>query len=132
MSNMFNRPVDELIKIRNSVRNYDNSPLSEEIINKIENFISKVENPFNQKIRIKLIRKDNSNKELKLGTYGVIKGANYFLTAVCEKDDLSLIALGYALEKVILYCTSLELGTVWLGGTFNKGEFAKAMSLNEK
>ena len=31
MSNMFNRPVDELIKIRNSVRSYDNSPLSEEI-----------------------------------------------------------------------------------------------------
>ena len=56
MSNMFTRPVDELIKIRNSVRNYDNSPLSEEIINKIENFISKVENTFNQKIRIKLIK----------------------------------------------------------------------------
>ncbi len=132
MSNLFNRPVEELIKIRHSVRNYDNSPLSEEIINKIESYISKVENPFNQKIRIKLIKKDNSNKELKLGTYGVIKGANYFLAAVCEKDDLSLIALGYTLEKVILYCTSLGLGTVWLGGTFNKGEFAKAMNLNEK
>lgn len=55
MSNLFNRPVEELIKIRHSVRNYDNSPLSEEIINKIESYISKVKNPFNQKIRINII-----------------------------------------------------------------------------
>ena len=44
---------------------------------------------------------------------------------------LYLIALGYSLEKVILYCTSLGLGTVWLGGTFNKGNFAKAVNLKE-
>lgn len=44
---------------------------------------------------------------------------------------LYLIALGYSLEKVILYRTSLGLGTVWLGGTFNKGNFAKAVNLKE-
>lgn len=44
---------------------------------------------------------------------------------------LYLIALGYSLEKVIIYCTSLGLGTVWLGGTFNKGNFAKAVNLKE-
>lgn len=131
MSNIYNKSVEELIQIRHSVRNYDNSLLSDEIINKIENYINNVDNPFDKKIRIKLIRKDNSNKELKLGTYGVIKGANYFLAAACEKDDLSLISLGYTLEKVILYCTSLGLGTVWLGGTFNKGEFSKTMNLTE-
>lgn len=131
MSNIYNKSVEELIKIRHSVRNYDNSPLSEEIINKIENYIDNVDNPFNKKIRIKLIKKNSYNKELKLGTYGVIKGANYFLAAACEKDDLSLIALGYTLEKIILYCTSLGLGTVWLGGTFNKGEFSKAINLTE-
>lgn len=132
MSNIYSKPVEDLVKIRHSVRSYDSSVLSEEIINKIESYISSVDNPFGKNIRIKLIQKDDSNKELKLGTYGVIKGANYFLAAACEKDDLSLIALGYTLEKAILYCTSLGLGTVWLGGTFNKGEFAKAMNLNEK
>lgn len=131
MSNIFNKPIEELIKIRHSVRNYNDKPISDEIVSNIENYINNVDNPFNKKIRIKFIKKDNSNKELKLGTYGVIKGANYFLAAACEKDDLSLIALGYTLEKVILYCTSLGLGTVWLGGTFNKGEFAKAMNLGE-
>lgn len=73
--------------------------------------------------------KNDSDKDLKLGTYGVIKGANHFLIAACENDDLSLMALGYTFEKLVLYCTSLCLGTVWLGGTFNKGEFAKAINL---
>lgn len=131
MNTIFSKPVKELVQIRHSVRNYDNIPISEEIINKIENYIDNIENPFNKKIRIKLIKKDESHKNLKLGTYGVIKGANYFLVAACKNDDLSLLALGYTLEKVILYCTSLGLGTVWLGGTFNKGEFAKAISLRE-
>ena len=131
MNNIFNKPIKELIEARHSVRSYNDTPLSKDIIEKIENYINTVENPFNKKIKIKLIKKDNSNKELKLGTYGVIKGSNYFLAAVCENDDLSLTALGYTLEKVILYCTSLGLGTVWLGGTFNKGEFAKAMNLEE-
>ncbi len=131
MNSIFNKPIKDLIEVRHSVRNYNETSISKDIVDKIKNYIDTVENPFNKKIKIKLIEKDNSNKELKLGTYGVIKGANYFLAAACENDDLSLMALGYTLEKVILYCTSLGLGTVWLGGTFNKGEFAKAMNLGE-
>ena len=68
---------------------------------------------------------------MKLGTYGVIKGAKYFLVSVSKKDDLSLMSLGYSLEKVILYCTSLGLGTVWLGGTFNKSNFSKVVNLKD-
>ncbi|SCH07480.1 MULTISPECIES: nitroreductase family protein [unclassified Romboutsia] len=129
MKNIYSKSISELINLRHSVRNYQDLPLSESIIEKIENYIRTVDNPFNKDIRIKLIKKDSFNKDLKLGTYGVIKGANYFLAAACYDDDLSLMALGYTLEKVILYCTSLGLGTVWLGGTFNKGEFAKAINL---
>ena len=130
MSTIFDKPITDIIKVRHSVRAYNNSPLSQNLINKIEKYIKTVDNPFNKKVRIELIQKGNSNEDIKLGTYGVIKGATYFLAAACENDDSSLIALGYALEKVILYCTSLELGTVWLGGTFNKGNFAKAMNLD--
>lgn len=131
MNNLFNQPVKDLIKARHSVRNYNNSPLSENIIEKIESYIKNIENPFNKKTKIKLVKKDETNNDIKLGTYGVIKGADTFLVSACENDDLSLIALGYTLEKVILYCTSLGLGTVWLGGTFNKGGFAKAINLKE-
>lgn len=131
MNHEFNKPLNELIETRHSVRNYSDLPLSDEILQKIEDYIAKLTNPFNKAIKIKVIKKDPTNKDIKLGTYGVIKGANYFLVSACENDDLSLIALGYSLEKVILFCTSLGLGTVWLGGTFNKGGFAKAINLKE-
>lgn len=131
MSIIFNKPVNEVIKLRHSVRNYEDKDLSKDIIDKVENYISNIDNPFGSKVRIKLIKKDESNKGIKLGTYGVIKGAKYYLAVACEKGDFDLEGLGYVFEKVVLYCTSLGLGTVWMAGTFSKSSFAKAMDLKE-
>ena len=36
------------------------------------------------------------------------------------------------MEKIILYCTSLGLNTVWLGGTYTSSCFTKALKLDEK
>lgn len=131
MNNKFEKSVVESIKLRKSVRNYEDRPLSKETIEKIENYINSIDNPFNKKIRIKLIENNNHNQGFKLGTYGVIKGVRYFLTTSCNKEEFALEALGFTFEKLVLYCTSLGLGTVWLGGIFNKGEFSKAMNLTE-
>lgn len=120
------------IKERHSVRTYEAKEIEKEIIEKIEKYLENIESPFKNKVKIRLVRAGYSNESKKLGTYGVIKGANYFLVAVCEGKDFDFTALGYELEKVILYCTSLGLGTCWIGGTFNKGNFAKAVNLNEK
>ncbi|MBU5336522.1 nitroreductase family protein [Intestinibacter bartlettii] len=118
----------EVIKSRHSVRTYNNEPIDDIILEQIQTYIDEVTNPFNKKINIKLLKPDDYHKE-KLGTYGVIKNPSYFLAAYCENKPFALEALGYTFEKVILYCTSLGLGTVWLGGTFNKGKFAKAVDL---
>lgn len=126
---MSNKSIKELIQARHSVRNYNGEQLSEEIINKINSYITNLTNPFDKTVRIELVRRHTDNESIKLGTYGVIKGADYFLAAACQNDEASLMALGYSLEKVILFCTSLGLGTVWLGGTFKKGDFAKAINL---
>lgn len=45
--------------------------------------------------------------------------------------NMSLEALGYSFESLILYATSLGLGTCWLGGTFDHSGFASAMDLKE-
>ncbi len=127
----FKQPVTELIKLRHSVRNYKEEALPKELTTKIEDYIASINNPFDKKVEIRLIEKSSQTEDVKLGTYGVIKGANYFFVTACEKDKVSHLALGYSLEKIILYCTSLGLGTVWLGGTFNKSGFAKAISLSE-
>lgn len=118
----------DVIKIRKSIRSYSNEPIDDEILNKIQNYIDNLTNPFNKKIYIKIVKTDNSLKN-RLGTYGVVKNPKYFLVAYCEDKPFFLEALGYTLEKVILYCTSLDLGTVWLGGTFNRSMFSKAINL---
>ena len=133
--NIFNKPINEIIKSRHSVRTYENNELPKDVLNKVKTYIDEINNSkgiFGDKIRINLIEKNDENKETKLGTYGVIKGANYYLTAAYDKsDDKGLYDIGYLLEKVVLYCTDLGLGTVWLGGTFNKSKFAEAINLKD-
>lgn len=134
MANIFYKPINEIVSKRHSVRNYENTELSKEIKEKLQAYLDEINNsegPFGTKVRISLIQKNDANKEVKLGTYGVIKGANQYLVAVCKKGDYDFENLGFLFEKVVLYCTSLGLGTVWLGGTFNKGNFAKAVMLKE-
>ena len=133
--NIFNKPINEIIKSRHSVRTYENNELPKDVLNKVKTYIDEINNSkgiFGDKIRINLIEKNDENKETKLGTYGVIKGANYYLTAAYDKSDgKGLYDIGYLLEKVVLYCTDLGLGTVWLGGTFNKSKFAEVINLKD-
>jgi len=134
MANTFNEPICEIIKRRHSVRNYENTGISKETKEKLQAYLDEINNsegPFGGKVKIQLVQKDDTDKAIKLGTYGVIKGANYYLAVAYKKSNYDLEDLGFLFEKVILYCTSLGLGTVWLGGTFNKGNFAKAMQLKE-
>lgn len=118
----------DVIKTRKSIRSYSDEPIEDEVLNKIQNYIDNVTNPFNKKIYIEIVKTNNSLKD-KLGTYGVVKNPKYFLVAYCEDKSFCLEALGYTLEKVILHCTSLGLGTVWLGGTFSRNKFSKAVNL---
>ena len=134
MNTTFNEPINEIIKKRHSVRNYENTGISKDVKEKLQVYLDEINNsvgPFGGKVKIQLFEKDDTNKEIKLGTYGLIKGASYYLAVAYKKSNYDLEDLGFLFEKVILYCTSLGLGTVWLGGTFNKGNFAKAMQLKE-
>lgn len=131
VNKVFDKPITEIIKSRTSIRTYSNSNLDKEVINSINNYIEKLSNPLNNNVRIKLIEIDNLKEGQKLGTYGVIKGARYFLGAVYKEGKMGLEALGYEFESLILYVTSLGLGSCWIGGTFNKGQFSDAMEIKE-
>lgn len=134
MNNTFNKPISEIIKKRHSVRSYDNRELSKETMEELYNYLNEINNSkgiFGGSVRVELVQKHAEEKEVKLGTYGVIKGANYYLAVAYKNNDYALEDLGFLFEKVILYCTSLGLGTVWLGGTFNKSNFSEAIQLNK-
>ncbi len=129
MKNAFS--VNETVKERYSVRTYSKKPVSDENKEKIMSYAESLCNPFGVKIKFKFIEKSTSVNGEKLGTYGFIKGADLFLGATVPKEKYGQEALGYDFEKLILYITSLGLGTCWLGGTFNKSAFAEEMKVNE-
>lgn len=124
-------PVEKTVKARSSVRTYENRGLSKNEKDQLNTYIADLSNPFSIDVTFRLLEKAASSDGEKLGTYGVIKGSGCYIGASVEDKELSLEALGYSFENLILYATSLGLGTCWLGGTFNRGGFATAMNLKE-
>ena len=131
MQTIFNAPIEEIVKKRSSVRTYIKQEILQETKDQINAYIVKLSNPFSTKVKFKLLESKLALNAAKLGTYGVIKGATDYIGATVKAEKFALEALGYEFEKLILYATSLGLGTCWLGGTFKRGEFAKAMLVQE-
>lgn len=123
--------ISNAIKDRYSVRTYSKQSINAETKKKILDYANSLNNPFGVKINFKFIEKSASDNAEKLGTYGFIKGADLFIGATVPKVKCAQEALGYDFEKLILYITSLGLGTCWLGGTFNKSAFAEEMKVKE-
>jgi nitroreductase len=121
----------EVIKNRKSVRNYSGEALKKEHINAINQYIATLEQPLGGNARIELISTNSGDKPVKLGTYGVISSAKDFLTLVYEPGPLAEENAGYLFEQVVLFCTSLGLGTCWLGGTLKKSDFAKQIQIKK-
>jgi hypothetical protein len=129
---IFNKPITEVIKHRVSVRSYEPTLLDNNTKRNLTEYLEKLKGPFEGQVRFKMIDSSTAlNNNIKLGTYGIIKGVSSFVASATKKGDMNLEELGYELESFILYATSLGLGTCWLGGTFKKGEFAKALELKE-
>jgi nitroreductase len=122
--------VIETIKQRRSVRGYTGEPLSKEHTGCIEQYISGLEAPFGANVRIRLIHTKTATGNVKLGTYGVIGGAGDFLTLAYGQGPLVEESAAYVFEQVILFCTSLNLGTCWLGGAFSRKDFGGQTDLN--
>lgn len=129
MSKIFDQPLEEVVKARYSVRTYSNKALPRETIAQIEAYSKTLSNPFSEGVAFKLIESTQAVNARQLGTYGMIKGATHYVGVTVKNAEGALEAVGYQFEQLILYAASLGLGTCWLGGTFNKGEFAKAMDV---
>lgn len=123
--------VSETVNKRYSVRTYDSRPVEEDIKEKLLEYANSLQNPLGPKIRFQFIEKETAPNGEKLGTYGIIKGAKLYLGATMPDEEFANEAMGYDYEQLVLYATSLGLGTCWLGGTFNRSAFADAMEIRE-
>ena len=124
------KSIIESIITRRSVRTYTGKALNEATVGKIADYIAGLKAPFGAECRIELVRTTASAEPVKLGTYGAIRGAVDFL-ALIIRDDTPLAQEGsaYMFEQAVLFCTSLGLGTCWLAGFFDRGNFKKQLSL---
>jgi nitroreductase len=127
----FSKSVIEIIKDRTSWRTYSNQLLEDDTKKKINQILTlkDFKSPFGElagKSRFELIGVPEfaPDERKKLGTYGLIKGAQEFIVGAIEKSDYYKENYGYILEAIILAATDLNLGTCWLGGTFNKSLFS--------
>ena len=127
----FSKSIIEIIKQRSSWRTYVNQLLEDDTKKKINQILTfkDFKSPFSElagKTRFELIGVPEfaPDEKKNLGTYGLIKGAQEFIVGAIEKSDYYKENYGYILEAIILAATDLNLGTCWLGGTFNKSLFS--------
>lgn len=121
--------VEDAIRNRHSVRSYDSRQLTPEEKARIIEMARSIDNPWGIDVKVHIIDNAISSDGEKLGTYGVVKGATTFLGVSVENRKYALVAAGYNFECLMLWLTSIGLGTVWLGGTFRKSRFASTMGI---
>ncbi len=126
------KPIIQIIKERISVRSYDKKETDEAAFKKLEEYINKVNGEAKTKQRFLLTdKRENSGSAEKLGTYGIISGAERYIIGVMDKNDRDDVEFGYLFEKIVLCATGLGLGTCWLGGTFKRSDFEQVAKLQE-
>jgi len=129
----FQKPITEVIKMRKSCRTYDSKGIEGEIIQKLNKYIEEINLDAKGKARFIIINQNNkfNNSAQKIGTYGVISGANSYIVGIINNNNQDAVTFGYLFEKVILFATDLGLQSCWLGGTFKRDDFVSLANLKE-
>lgn len=121
------RPIRELVTIRSSCRTYSSEPVPMELLHRLRELMNDLPGaPFDGSARFRLVemKGDDGSTERRLGTYGVIRGARWFLVGAIENGPRAMEDFGFLMEATILGATDLGLATCWLGGTFNRSDYS--------
>jgi len=125
-------PVTKLIRQRFSCRTYSRDAIPLGKREQLQDWMDALPaGPFGSRPRFKLVAATEADSKSlrRLGTYGFIKNPTAFILGGMKPSKFDLEDFGYLMEAIILFATSLELGTCWLGGTFTKSGFASQMEL---
>lgn len=116
--------IIDIITRRKSVRTFDaEATISTECISALREYIKEVSEPrFGGKVTLRLEEFDLKG-QYKPSTYGVIKGARWFLLMGIGATPESELSAGYMMEQVVLRATELGLGTCWIAATFKGSDF---------
>lgn len=131
----FSKTITEVIEERTSRRTYEMQLIEQDMKQRlIETLkLSGIETPFstyakNCRFKLVAIPEFDINKRKKIGTHGLIKGAQEFIVGAVENSDYNREHFGYLMELIILIATDMGLGTCWLGGFFNRSLFSEKIN----
>ena len=129
----FQKSVIKIIKERKSCRSFDAKKIDKSTLQKLNDYIKETNGETEITARALLVNKQEKSdgSAEKLGTYGMISGASYFIIGIVDKDEKNALEFGYLFEKIVLFATDLGLQTCWLGGTFIRRDFEQKSSLLE-
>ena len=125
--------IEKVISTRKSIRTYSNIDIEPATKQSIIDFMqSNSVGIFGNKVEFFWIDGNSDEfKDVKLGTYGVISGTKSFIAGKVRDSEKNFEDFGYCMEKLVLYCSSMHIGTCWLGGTYKKTAFAASVNLQE-
>ena len=117
------KELKDTLLTRRSIRTYGNVYPTEQQVSEIRSFIeilNQMTEPFHQKCRFVLQTEDFYG----IKTFGFITGCKYWIYGVIPRNNPdALKQYGFLFELLLLKCTQMNLGTVWLGGTFTTSSF---------
>jgi hypothetical protein len=129
-SPLFDAPVAGLVKARRSFRSYSQEPVEQEKLDALIGFMQNLPAaPFGTPVRFALCDMGHKGPGRIPGTYGMIKGARWFLAGAAQNSPMDMEDFGWLFECIILRCTDLMMDTCWMGATINRGPFAQKLNL---
>ncbi len=122
------------IEIRKSIRNFEKAQIKDSDLIKIYDYLkisSNLQGTYGTEFNLKILLTKDFISEQKIGTYGIIRNNAGFIAGVCENNSDKIFEYGYVLEKFVLFLTSMNIGTCWLGGTFDKQSLLKSIEIKD-
>lgn len=113
----------EAIIARHSTRNYLPETIDTTTMNGLKEVCARVPQPLQgEEARVTVVEQVTDGR---IGTYGVIRGAQGFL-ALCYRPLrlLSAVNAGIMMEHIVIWLTQHKIASCWLGGTFSRSEAA--------
>lgn len=109
----------EAIDIRSSRRTYTDQIIEPDKVVNLNQLIDEANEESGLNFHL-YTREDDGIAGLKM-SYGMFKNVHNYISLIGKKEDPDLKEkIGYFGEKIVLYATTLNLGTCWVGGTFDK------------
>ena len=122
--------LTEAMKIRHSVRQYENKPLEAEVISALQAEIADCNKESG--LHIQLVTNEPKTFDGFMAHYGKFSGVKNYIALIGKKDSALDEKCGYFGERLVLKAQQLGLNTCWVAMTYSKIKTAFALDKGEK